>query len=75
MIQLHMIEVMTSWMPNFALSQPTNAPSRAPPAVPTSSTTIGWMGNGRSSLTPTIMASTVPMMYWPSPPMLNRPAL
>ena len=74
-IQLHMMLVMTSWMPNLALSQPMRAPISAPPAVPAISTTGIWIGMGRSTCDPTMTASTVPRMYWPSAPMLNRPAL
>ena len=75
MVQLSMIEVMTSCIPKRALRAPVIAPMRAPPATPAMTTRGIWSGMGRSSFAPTSTAQTAPAMYWPSAPMLKRPVL
>ena len=73
-IQLSMIVEITSLVPAIAFSAPAmpaqTAPAR-PPAI-IASTMCSSAGMPSNEL-PTQTAKTEPRMYWPWPPMLNRP--
>ena len=67
--------VMTSWMPNTALRNPTNPAYRAETSIAEMMTMSTATGLGKSSMLPTMVATTQPMIYCPSAPILNRPVL
>ncbi len=46
-----------------------------PPAMPARMTRGTWITVGADTLAPATAATSAPMAYWPSTPMLNRPAL
>ena len=66
---------MTSCIPNLALSNPTIPPNIAPAITPAIITIGICIIGGKSNLIPTIVAAIVPIIYWPSAPMLNKPVL
>ena len=70
-----MIVVITSLAPVVACSRPAIPPHSAPPAPPpTIASTMCSRPGSPSSDEPIQTATIEPTMYWPWPPMLNRPA-
>ena len=69
-----MIVEITSWAPTVALSTPA-IPAHAAPAKVAAEIASRMCGSGLMppKSTPTQFATTMPMMYWPWPPMLNMP--
>ena len=74
-IQLNIILVITSCIPNLAFKNPTIPPSKAPANTPEKTTSgiciIGW----KSKTIPTIVEITVEKIYCPSEPILKSPDL
>ena len=70
-----MIVEITSWAPTVAFSKPAIPAQKAPAATAATiaSTTCRRAGMSAND-EPTHTAAIEPMMYWPLPPMLKRPA-
>ena len=69
-----MIVTITSFAPVFAFRTPAMPPYAAPAAIAAARATSVCTTGGRLSEKPTHTAASAPMIIWPLPPMLNRPA-
>jgi hypothetical protein len=69
-----MVEI-TSLAPVRALRKPAIPPQKAPAPAASAIERTTWISAGRpSNDEPAQTATIAPTMYWPCPPMLNRPA-
>src|SRR5919108_1836646 len=73
-IQFSMIVVITSWAPTVALRTPAIPAQSAPATAATLIAIRMWTGFGsEANQIPVWTPAIAPTVYWPFPPMLNRP--